>query len=117
MARLPGWPAAALAWALTGCVFAPRTVSVYDPQCQIVTRQMVLDNQQVAAIAHCRNEGCLGLLVAMGAVSAVTAVVSGSVVVVGNVAYWFEKRSLCRPAQKEKDQNGEEFGPNPAPRP
>ena len=87
----------ALAALLAGCIFAPRTVSFYDRDCRIVTRQMVLDSQQVASIAHCQNEGCLTLLVAMGAVSAVSAVVSGSVVVVGNVVYWFEKRSQCRP--------------------
>jgi hypothetical protein len=88
---------ALLAIVLAGCVYAPRTVTVYDPDCRIVTRHMVLDAQQVGAIGHCSNEGCLTLLVAMGAVSAVSAVVSGSVVVVGNVMYWFEKRSSCRP--------------------
>jgi len=87
---------------LAGCVYAPRTVSVYDPDCQIVTRHMVLDGQQVAAIARCHNEGCLALLVTMGAVSAVTAVVSGSVVVVGNVVYWFEKRSQCKPLPQDQ---------------
>lgn len=94
--------AAALSLVLAGCVYAPRTVSVYDPDCQIVTRHMVLDGQQVAAIAHCHNEGCLALLVTMGAVSAVTAVVSGSVVVVGNVVYWFEKRTQCKPVPQEQ---------------
>lgn len=82
---------------LTACVYTPRTVTVYDRDCRIQTRQMVLDEQQVGAIGHCRNEGCLAALVAFGAVSAVTAVVSGSIVVVGNVVYWFEKRSGCRP--------------------
>ena len=90
------------AWALSGCIYAPRTVSVYDPDCQIVTRHMVMDGEQVAAIAHCHNEGCLTLLVAMGAVSAVTAVVSGSVVVVGNVVYWFEKQTRCQPVSPEQ---------------
>lgn len=88
--------AAGGAGALAACVYAPRTVTVYDPDCRIETRHMVLDSEQVATIAHCRNEGCLALLAAMGAVSAATAVVSGSVVVVGNVVYWFEKRTQCR---------------------
>lgn len=70
---------------------------MYDPDCRIHARHMVLDQQQVGAIGACRNEGCLVALVAFGAVSAATAVVSGSIVVVGNVAYWFEKRSNCRP--------------------
>lgn len=99
---MKGLAAAAVALSLWGCVYAPRTVSVYDPDCQIVTRHMVLDGQQVAAIAHCHNEGCLALLVTMGAVSAVTAVVSGSVVVVGNVVYWFEKRSQCKPVPQDQ---------------
>jgi hypothetical protein len=92
------WGLSACPLVLSACLYAPRTVNVYDPGCRIVTRQMVLDAEQVGSIAHCRNEGCLTLLVAMGAVSAVSAVVSGSVVVVGNVVYWFEKRSLCQPA-------------------
>lgn len=98
------WLGAAAAWgvaaAAAGCIYAPRTVSVYDPDCRIVSRHMVLDAQQVAAISRCQNEGCLTLLVAMGAVSAVSAVISGSVVVVGNVMYWFEKRSQCQPLRE-----------------
>lgn len=82
---------------LAGCVYTPRTVEVYDPACRILTRQMVLDERQVGVIGRCHNEGCVAALVAFGAVSAVTAVVSGSIVVVGNVAYWFEKRSACQP--------------------
>jgi hypothetical protein len=102
----------ALAWVagLSACVYAPRTVTVYDPDCQIVTRHMVLDGQQVAAIGHCHNEGCLAVLVAMGAVTAVTVVVSGSVVVVGNVVYWFEKRSQCQPVPVDELR-----APSPAP--
>jgi hypothetical protein len=85
-----------MAMALSGCVFVPRTVSVYDADCQITSRQMVLDVQQIGTLTHCSNEGCAGVLVALGAVASVSAVVSGSVVIVGNVVYWFEKRNLCR---------------------
>lgn len=93
--RAPAW-VLALALALTGCVFVPRTVQVYDEDCQIVGRQMVLDVQQIGTLGHCSNEGCAGVLVALGAVASVSAVISGSVVIVGNVVYWFEKRSQCR---------------------
>ena len=91
--------AGGLALLLAGCVYTPRTVTLYDPECRIQTRQMVLDERQVGVIGGCHNEGCVAALVAFGAVSAVTAVVSGSIVVAGNVVYWFEKRSNCRPVE------------------
>ncbi|MCK6424636.1 MAG: hypothetical protein L6Q75_06030 [Burkholderiaceae bacterium] len=91
--RLPALLAALL---LSGCVVVPRSVPVYDADCQITHRQWVLDVQQIGSFAGCHNEGCIGVLVALGAVASVSAVISGSVVVVGNVVYWFEKRSQCR---------------------
>jgi hypothetical protein len=96
------WLAAALPTALmllmlqAGCVFAPRTISVYDPDCQITSRQMILQAEQMPVMGHCRGEECGAMLVVFGAVSAATAVISGSIVVVGNVVYWFEKQNQCR---------------------
>lgn len=90
--------AAALACAaLAGCVVLPVTVELYDPDCRIVTRQMVLQPVQIGAFHSCANEGCAMLLAAAGATAAVSAVVSGSIVVAGNVAYWFEKKGRCQP--------------------
>lgn len=89
---------------LGGCVFVPRTVQVYDADCQITSRQMVLDMQQIGTFGHCANEGCAAALVALGAVASVSAVISGSVVVVGNVVYWFEKRSLCREEPRDRSR-------------
>ena len=80
----------------------PRTVQVYDADCQITARQLVLDVQQIGTFGRCANEGCAAALVALGAVASVSAVISGSVVIVGNVVYWFEKRSLCREGPPER---------------
>lgn len=80
----------------TGCVFAPRTINVYDPDCQITSRQLILQAEQMPVMGHCRGEECGAMLVVFGAVSAATAVISGSIVVVGNVVYWFEKQNQCR---------------------
>jgi hypothetical protein len=89
-------PLAVLAAALvSACIYLPRTTQVYDHDCNIVTRHMILEVHQVGGFGRCSNEGCVALLVAMGAVSAASAVVSGSIVVAGNVVYWFEKRGLC----------------------
>ncbi len=86
--------------ALAGCIYVPYTTTVYDPDCRILARRMIMQPQQVAALGGCANEGCVALLVAAGAATAASAVVSGSIVVAGNVVYWFEKQGQCvtRPA-------------------
>jgi hypothetical protein len=85
----------ALCLALSACVYVPRTNEFYDEECRIYARQMTLDLQQVPAFYGCRNEGCGALLAAIGAVTVASAVVSGSIVVAGNVVYWFEKQGRC----------------------
>ena len=86
---------ALVAVALAGCVYLPRTTEVYDEQCRISAKQMTLEVQQLGGFFHCTNDGCAALLVAMGAVTVASAVVSGSIVLTGNVVYWFEKRGRC----------------------
>jgi hypothetical protein len=93
---------AAAATLASGCVFAPRTISVYDPDCQITSRQMILQAEQMPVMGHCRGEECGAMLAVFGAVSAATAVISGSIVVVGNVVYWFEKQNQCRRVEAAK---------------
>lgn len=80
---------------LEGCIFLPQTSTEYDRDCDIYERKMTLEAHQVASLANCSNESCAALLVVVGAVSAATAVVSGSVVVVGNAVYWLEKKGQC----------------------
>jgi hypothetical protein len=89
-------PTAALL--LAGCIYTPRTTTVYDQDCQITARHMQLEVTQLEGFGHCRNEGCVALLAAAGAVSAASVVVSGSIVVAGNVVYWFERRGQCNRA-------------------
>ena len=81
--------------ALQACVYVPRTNQVYDRDCQVTANHMVLEGVQVAAIEGCANEGCVALVVAAGAVTAASVIVSGTIVVVGNVAYWFERNAHC----------------------
>ena len=85
---------------LQACMVLPRTTQVYDPECQVLTRHMVLVAVQVAAIHQCANQGCVALVVGAGIVSAASVVVSGSIVVAGNIAYWFEKQAQCRKEPK-----------------
>lgn len=88
-----------LAAVLQGCVYVPRTTQVFDPECQRVSNHMVLQEVQVAAIHNCANEACIALIVGAGIVTAASVVISGPIVVAGNVAYWFEKKAQCQRVQ------------------
>jgi hypothetical protein len=84
-----------LAALAAGCVYLPRTTTVYDEGCRIEAKQMRLELTQIGSFGSCQGRECAQLLVAAGAVAATTAVVSGSIVVTGNVVYWFEKQGRC----------------------
>jgi len=81
---------------LEACVIVPRTTEVYDADCKVMSKQMDLEPVQIAAIRGCSNSGCTAVLVAAGATAAASAVISGSIVIVGNVVYWFEKQGRCQ---------------------
>lgn len=88
------WLCAAL---LPSCIVVPRTVEVYDPECRVVARHMDLQAVQIGYISRCSNEGCAALIVAAAATVTATAIISGSIVVIGNTVYWFEKQGRCNP--------------------
>ena len=83
----------------SGCVIVPVTVESYDPDCRVVTRHMELKAVQLLAFDQCHGgQGCdASALVIVGGVAAASAVVSGSIVVVGNVVFWAEHRASCPP--------------------
>lgn len=57
---------------------------------------MRLDSTQLGQIRpNCANADCAGVLLVGGVVSAASAVISGSIVLVGNTVYWLEKRGRC----------------------
>ena len=89
---------------VAGCVIVPRTREGYDPDCRFVTHSMELEAVQVTGFKACAFQGqhasgdlCVAAWLASLGVTAASAVVSGSIVVVGNVAYWAERRMNCGP--------------------
>lgn len=80
---------------LTGCVYLPNTTTTYDETCQSHKRHMRLEVQQVGTLMGCQGDACVAALVAFGAVTAATAIVSGSIAMVGNVVYWLEEQGQC----------------------
>lgn len=83
---------------VTACVVVPQTREVYDPECRTMKKQMTLEMAVIGGFQHCTGDGCVAMLAATGAVTAATAVVSGSVALVGNVVYWFERQGRCNRA-------------------
>jgi hypothetical protein len=95
--RLPA--AVALALALPACVVVPQTREVYDPECRMMKKEVRLESAVVGRFRACQGDACVAILVAAGAVTAATAVVSGSLALIGNVAYWFERQGQCSRAE------------------
>ena len=81
----------------SACVVVPQTRETYDADCRTMRKQMTLETAVVGGFQRCSGEGCVALLAAAGAVTAATAVVSGSIALVGNVVYWFERQGQCKP--------------------
>lgn len=80
---------------LTGCVYYPTVDHSYD-NCALITNRLELDHTNLNAVpSSCKDEECVAQLVVYAAVPATTFVVSGSIVVVGNVIHWMEKEGTC----------------------
>lgn len=90
-------PTLGAALLLGGCIVVPRATEVYDPGCRTMVRQVVLETAVIGSIAHCHNEGCAAMLASLGIVTAASAVVSGSVALIGNIVYWAERQGQCPP--------------------
>ena len=91
---------------LGGCVYMPETTVRYDAKCGVYEKKMTMQPYQVGTLMGCRDEGCVTGLVAAGVVSAASAVISGSVVVVGNVVSWLEKQGQCLNPPSTPDSAG-----------
>ena len=81
---------------MQGCVFYPRTQPPVEEGCKTISRQWALDYVTMKGFSGgCAGKDCAYLLVGIGAVAAASAVVSGSVVVLGNTVYWLETQGNC----------------------
>jgi hypothetical protein len=87
--------AAACALLLQACIVVPQTRDYYDAGCQMMSKEIVLGATMIGRFQGCAGEACAVMLATMGAVTAATAVVSGSIALVGNVAYWVERQGRC----------------------
>ncbi len=87
----------------SACVIIPVTITEGDnPDCPFVTHHMELKTVQVSELKACdarshyvQVDVCRVAVIASVGVTAASAIVSGSIVVVGNVGYWAEHRIGC----------------------
>lgn len=93
---------------LAGCIYLPMTTDVYSPECARTLKHITLTSEQVGAFVVCDHEACVALLVLAGVVSAASAVVSGSIVVIGKAVYWIENQINCLdPMQAQPASSGD----------
>lgn len=84
-----------LALLLSSCVYLPVTETTYDPKCKVNAKHMTLEPVQIAAITHCHRDECAVFLAAATVTATASAIISGSIVIIGNVVYWFEELGQC----------------------
>jgi len=80
---------------LCSCVIVPRTTEVYNTDCKYIVKHTELKPVYVAALGGCKDQQCAGVLVFAGVATAISAVISGSIVIVENIVYWLEKPEDC----------------------
>jgi hypothetical protein len=81
---------------LGGCVFYPERVDYYDAECRVTRHRLQLGVEVIGDIGDCDGQKAEACLVAIAAVGGASAVISGSIVIVGNTIYWLERQGPCR---------------------
>lgn len=78
---------------LTSCAYVPKVI--HDPdnrRCDLDTKKRTLKlNAQGVYNFH----NCPDCLIAAGIYSTATAIISGSIVLIGNTVHWLEKQAKC----------------------
>lgn len=78
---------------VSSCTFVPRVTHDPDnPRCRLVTKKRSLRLIVPRVSTVCQDQYCFALAVVY---TAATGVVSGSIVLVGNVVHWLEKVGKC----------------------
>ena len=95
---------------LGACVVAPKKVASYDGNCMVSTQKIVLTTEQLQEFnsVNCITNSCRAEF-AEAAVTSVfvtttSAIVSGSIALVGNTLYWLESQGKCPNATETPKQ-------------
>ncbi len=103
------------------CVVVPKKVASYDEKCMVSTQKVELTTEQIQIFEAitCNNNDCktqfVGAIASSALVTTTSAIVSGSIALVGNTLYWLESQGECpnmnqqnedspKPQQENKDE-------------
>ena len=99
---------------LTSCTFIPKVVhDTDDRRCNLSTSQRTLDisaegsDQFLHGCANSSSDSAFGCILLASLYSTATAIISGSVVIVGNTLHWIEKQAKCDDKKAMSDRHAE----------
>lgn len=93
---------------ISGCVVAPKVADRQVPKdkCELITKKLELDLKKSDMGCGGNPEEVYSCLVFVGAIVVpISAVVSGSIVLVGNTLHWAEKEMSCPKNNEVKEVN------------
>lgn len=104
---------------LGGCVVTPKKVASFDTQCMVATHTIELTTEQISMFdeVDCLTRSCkaevAAALISSTFTATASAIVSGSIALVGNTLYWAERQGKCAnpnsPEQTLPNQKPEEL--------
>lgn len=96
---------------LGACVVAPKKVASYDQNCMVSTQKIVLTTEQLQEFnnVNCMTNSCRAEFIEAAATSVLvtttSAVISGSIALVGNTLYWLESQGKCPNTKQSPKQS------------
>lgn len=91
------------------CVVTPKKGGSYDEKCMVSTQKIVLTTEQMRTFddIDCLTRSCkedvTGALVVATLTATTSAIVSGSVALIGNTLYWLESQGECPNKNHQKE--------------
>lgn len=100
-----------LSSAVGACVVVPKKVASYDEKCMVSTQKIELTMEQAETFSelNCTNDDCdmeiFGEIASSALLTTTSAVVSGSIALVGNTLYWIESQGECPNKIQQKEDS------------
>lgn len=94
---------------LSACVVTPKKAASYNEKCMVSTQKIVLTTEQMQRLddIDCFTKSCkaevTGALVVATLTATTSAIVSGSVALIGNTLYWLESQGECPNKTHQKE--------------